>query len=179
MKAGLIVGSTALFLVLILFPSDTQAHHRIFLLDSPQYNPYPGGSTSNFGILWGGWVPWVGLDQQVGQVGICNDWNYYDYNAMPQGIRDAVASWEAVFGGSQFSTGCGSTGYGLNFYRSTGCAFGSGCPGHSPSMVDQCGGNTTFYYGCAQIANITPSNSWPSYYDSTRKAYYVDSMNVW
>ena len=78
---------------------------------------------------------------------------------MPQGIRDAIASWEGVIGGLQFSQGCGLTGYGPNFLRSN-------VTGGYPCA--------SYAYGCTVFAGNTPPP-----YDSLRRAYYPHSLDVW
>ena len=139
---------------LLLLPRDTSAHHFWFLVDNPERNN--GGMTTDYGHLWGGNIAWI---HQGKALGVCNDWGPGNYFAMPQGIRDAIASWEGVLvNTTEFSQGCGFTGYGLNFVRSS-------VTGGFPCV--------SYAYGCAWFS------SYPPPYDSVRKAHYPHSLNVW
>jgi hypothetical protein len=126
-------------------------HWGWFWLDNDVANP--NGSQSNSGNLFGANNAWILANTQLG---ICNDWDIYNYNSMPQGIRDAVTAWENVFGGTQMSAGCGVTGYGLAFWRRT---VTSGFPGYCVEFV-----------ACVQEFLA---------YDNTRKAYYANTYLIW
>src|ERR1700682_5400790 len=99
--AGLVVAGS---IALIAFRDVAQAQNYTYMVDDPLWNP--NGMQSSMGNVFGASVPWITAGTTVG---ICADWNFYNYNAAPQGLRDAVAAWENVTSGTQMSTGCGTT----------------------------------------------------------------------
>lgn len=168
LRITLRVGAASAALAIAVLAKTDSAHgtHTLFLVDDPANNP--NGMQSNEGTLFGGNKAWILIGTQFG---VCSDWGFGNYFAMPVGIRDAIAAWENVLGGSQMSTNCGGTGYGLNLLRRTESSDEAAYGGSFPWPA-WCDSGSAPYIACV---DIDPYDQ----YDSSRKAWYPTSVNVW
>jgi hypothetical protein len=77
-----------------------EASHDDYLVQNSDWNP--NGSTNP--NLWGVQLAWVINGQPLS---VCSDWGT-SYSDIPAGVRQAIADWEAVLPGTQFSQDCGA-----------------------------------------------------------------------
>jgi hypothetical protein len=150
---GLVIGFT---LLLVASPQGAFASHHIFTVENPEPDYNPNGGVN--GRLFGMNVEWEvnGRSNLV-----CSDYGP-NYTNLPVEIRDSIAGWESVLPGTQFFQGCPGGRSATWFLRRTVSA-GYPCEDHPPPPGAVVLGCTRHFFA----------------WDSSRKAYYPGSTNIW